>query len=191
VGPNRFDAQDGSFNVLYFATTLDGCFGETLARLRPDPFLKAILQDDWRELGFMEVGSVAADWRHHRTAVRVVQEADLPFLDLDVLQTTEFLRVELALGLASLGVTDLDTSTLRSGDRRVTQLISSWAHNARQLESGEPRYAGIRYPSRLNSDWECWAIFDRVRLLPVELLPVTPEMPSLQRVAKHFDLVVH
>ncbi|WP_448610439.1 hypothetical protein [Geodermatophilus sp. URMC 60] len=44
--------------------------------------------------------------------MRVVLEADdLPFLDLDALQTTEFLRVELALGLASLGVTGLDTST--------------------------------------------------------------------------------
>jgi hypothetical protein len=193
IGPNRFDAQDGTFDVLYFATELEGCFGETLARFRPDPLLRAALQDEWREKGFMEVGAVPADWRHRRTAVRVEQISDspLPYLDLDSVHTLLFLRNELALGLASLGVHDVDTAIVRSGDRRVTRLISSWAYNARDPETAEPLYAGIRYISRLNSEWECWAIFDRTALRPLEVVPITPEMPSLERVAKIFDLRVH
>lgn len=192
AGPNRFDSQDGTFNVLYFATSLEGCFGETLARFRPDPLLKALLQEEWRANHFMEVGAVPADWRYRRTAVRAM-EADppLPFLDLDSVHTLQFLRDELALGLASLGVHDLDTSVVRSGDRRVTRLISSWAYNVAQEEADDPRYAGIRYASRLNSEWECWAVFDRVHLVPLEIVPITPEMPSLQRVADIFDLRVH
>jgi hypothetical protein len=192
VGPNRFDSQDGTFTVLYFATSLDGCFGETLARFRPDPVLKFLLREEWRTNRFMEVGAVPADWRHRRTAVRVM-EADppLPFLDLDSVHTLQFLMDELALGLASLGVHDLDTSVVRSGDRRVTRLVSSWAHNVTDPETGEPHYAGLRYISRLNSEWECWAVFDRVHLAPLEVVPITPEMPSLQRVADIFGLRVH
>lgn len=196
VGDNRFDSQDGTFNVLYFASTLEGCFGETLARFRPAPHLRALLQADWRDNGFMEVGAIPADWRFHRTAVRVVEaqaqaQAPLPFLDLDAVETLQFLRYELALGLGSLGVHDMDTSVVRSGDRRVTRLISSWSYNATDPVTDEPRYAGIRYASRLNSEWECWAVFDRVSLLPLEFIPITPEMPSLQTVARLFDLRVH
>jgi hypothetical protein len=32
---NRFDSPTGDYRICYFATTLDGCFGETLARFRP------------------------------------------------------------------------------------------------------------------------------------------------------------
>ncbi|CCG05718.1 RES family NAD+ phosphorylase [Blastococcus saxobsidens] len=192
AGDNRFDSQDGTFNVLYFATTLDGCFGETLARFRPAPHLRTLLQADWRTNGFMEVGAIPADWRFHRTAVRVVEaQAPLPFLDIDAVETLQFLRYELALGLGSLGVHDLDTSVVRGGDRRITRLISSWTYNATDPETGESSYAGIRYASRLNSQWECWAVFDRVPLLPLEFIPITPDMPSLRTIAQLFDLRVH
>ncbi len=51
---NRFDSPTGDYRVCYFATTLDGCFGETLARFRPDPGLRAIAD----EQGFMALGEV-------------------------------------------------------------------------------------------------------------------------------------
>lgn len=64
---NRFDSPDGSYDVLYFGTTLAGCYGETLARFRPDPRLLAVVEADWREHGFMAVGQcpptgVSVEW---------------------------------------------------------------------------------------------------------------------------------
>jgi len=36
-------------------------------------------------------------------------------------------------------------------------------HDQRDV-TGTPHYAGVQYRSRLNSDWECWAVFvDRRR----------------------------
>jgi hypothetical protein len=191
---NRFDSTTGDFGVLYFASTLDGCFGETLARFRPAPDLRALLEEEWQEnTGFMDVGAVPADWRHRRTAVRVAVADLVPakFLDLDSIETRQALREQLAGGLAILGVSDLDEAAVRGGDRRVTRLIAAWAHEATDAATGTPCYSGIRYASRLTSDWTCWAVFDRVQLEPLEYLPITAEMDSLQRVAKLFDLRVH
>lgn len=61
---NRFDSALGNFSVLYFGSSLETCFGETLARFRPDVNLLALIEDEWRDMGFMSVGSVPADWRH-------------------------------------------------------------------------------------------------------------------------------
>lgn len=104
---NRFDSPSGHFATLYFCTTLEGCFGETLARLRPDLKLQALIQDEWAELGFMKVGDVPAEWRQRRTAVRatVAEGGPSDFLDVDDIQTIQMLRSELAFGLSSLGTT--------------------------------------------------------------------------------------
>jgi hypothetical protein len=67
---NRFDSPVGNYSVVYFATKLEGCFGETLARCRPDPTLPAAFQGEWSTRGFMLPGEIPADWRHRRLAVR-------------------------------------------------------------------------------------------------------------------------
>ena len=38
---NRFDSPFGAYRVRYFASRLEGCYGETLARFRPDVTLRA------------------------------------------------------------------------------------------------------------------------------------------------------
>ncbi len=53
---NRFDSPTGDYRVCYFATTLDGCFGETLSRFRPDPGLSSIADEE----EFMALGEVPA-----------------------------------------------------------------------------------------------------------------------------------
>lgn len=189
-GANRFDPLTMAYGVLYFGTTLEACFGETLARFRPSIDLLALVGDEWRELGFMPVGSVAADWRQRRTAVHVRLPEGLEFLDVESPTTHQFLRSELALGLSAMGLHDLDVSTVRGPNRQVTQLISEWAYTASDDE--RPRYAGIRYQSRIRSGWECWALFDdeELDLGVVESLPITPDMPDLVAVAKLFELHV-
>ena len=187
---NRFDSSSGDYDVLYFGTTLDACFGETLARLRPSLDVIALVREEWEQRNFMAVGAVPADWRTRRTAVAVTFGADAPpFVDIDHPDTHTFLRRELALGLSALGYQDLDIAVMRGSDRRVTQLVSEWVY--RQVdESGARRYAGIRYLSRICSGWECWAVLGDVDLEPVETKPITLDMPELMRAAAQFELQV-
>lgn len=184
---NRFDSPSGNYRVLYFGSTLAACFGETLARLRPDTKLLSLVEDEWKHLGFMDVGHVPADWRHRRSAVQVSLAPDAPFVDVEATATREYLRAELATGLAALGHAELDISTVRGPDRRVTRMISEWTYNAVDDE-GFARYQGIRYLSRLEDGWECWAVFDDAEITVNETLPITMGMPELVEVAELFGL---
>lgn len=190
TGGNRFDPLTLQYGVLYFGSNLEVCFGETLARFRPKLDLMALVQQEWADLGFMAVGAVAADWRQRRSAVHVKLPPDLQFLDVEAPQTHQFLRNELALGLSSIGLEDLDVAVVRGQDRRVTQLISEWAYLAE--EDGAARYAGVRYESRIRSGWECWALFDDedLEIEVLETQPITPEMPALAEVATMFELQI-
>ena len=189
---HRFDSPLGNYGVLYFATRLEGCFGETLARFRPDVELVAVIRPDWRSLNFMAPGNIPADWRHRRLAVRATPAdgSEAVFLDVESSATRAVLREELAPALVALGVDDLDVPTIRGGDRRVTRIVSFWAWSQRQ-DDGRPRYSGIRYVSRLSSDWECWAIFDRVSTRELERRQVTHEMAELKAVVDLWGLTVH
>jgi hypothetical protein len=190
-GGNRFDPFTLSYGVLYFGRDLEVCFGETLARFRPSLELLAVVRDEWAQLGFMAAGSVAADWRQRRTAVHVRLPQDLLFLDVESPVTHQVLREKLALGLSSIGLADLDVSTVRGPDRRVTRMISEWAYLAR--DGDEATYAGIRYESRIRSGWECWALFDdeELEMEVLETLPITPDLPELISVARLFNLQIH
>lgn len=189
-GGNRFDPQGYDYGVVYFGSTLQACFAETLARFRPNLALLALVQDEWQQRGFMDAGAVPTDWRQRRIAARARLPREAVFVDIEHPATHQFLRSELAVGLAALGVEDIDVSTVRGPDRRVTQMISEWAYMA--SEDDEPRYAGIRYVSRLGSQWECWAVFDDddSELEVVEQRPITRDMPELQEIAELFGLTV-
>lgn len=117
---NRFDSPTQDYRVCYFATSVEACFGETLARFRPSPALAVVAQED----GFMGVGEVPADWRHRRLAVRVMPSpserlAAIRFLDVEAAPTRAVLRSELGDLLAYHGYADkLAILTTRGGRRR-------------------------------------------------------------------------
>lgn len=178
----------GTFGVLYFSTTLDACFGETLSRYRTDPKL-AFLEDEWREYGFMARGSVPQDWRTRRTAVRVRIGTEGLFLDVEALRTRQALQKALGADLLRFGVDDLDVAAIRGRDRRVTRLISEWAWHQRD-EDGRPRFAGMRYLSRIETAWECWAVFDDADITELERHPVLRTTPELVRIAELYELTV-
>ncbi|MBN1527957.1 MAG: RES domain-containing protein [Thermoleophilaceae bacterium] len=192
---NRFDSPTGAYRVLYFATKLEGCYGETLARFRPDSELAALLADEWERLGWMNLGDVPAAWRQRRIAVNVrIQptgrfEHGARFLDVENLGTREFLKQQLGELLAYWGHPDLDVATVRGGDRRVTRLIGQWAYDQAD-ENGRPLYAGVRYVSRLSSGWECWAVFEDVELEELSRESVLPSDAALQKVARAYGLTV-
>jgi hypothetical protein len=187
---NRFDSPTGDYRVCYFATTLDGCFGETLARFRPDPGLRVIAD----EQGFMALGEVPADWRHRRLAVcaRPVPSDTIPavrFLDVEAAATRAVLRDDLGELLAFHGYSDLDVPAVRSGDRRITRWIGRWAYEQRDA-NGQMKFAGIRYLSRLSTEWECWALFENVALAEQERRPIPRDDAALLRIADLYGLTV-
>jgi hypothetical protein len=196
---NRFDSPTGGYGVRSVGTNLEGCFGETLARFRPDPVLSKVIGNEWGEMGVMDVGDIPADWRQRRTAVRVGfpeggQNAKFPagvrFLDIESVETREAMRDDFAELLAYYHYPDLDVALVRGRDRRVTRYIGQWVFE-RMNESGQPLYAGIRYLSRLNTDWECWAVFEDVEMEELERRPIRREDASYQRIAKLYGLNPH
>ncbi len=187
---NRFDSPIGAYNVLYFATDLNGCFGETLVRMRPDPRLVALISEDWKDTGFMTPAAVPADWRTRRIAVRAKVLRPNLFLDVEDPETHRVLEREMAQLLVFLRTPGLDVAAVRGGDRRLTRWISHWAWS-QVTPSGKPRYTGIRYLSRINTAWECWAVFDRSGLQEVHRESIFRNNAALRVVAKHFNLTVH
>ncbi len=187
---NRFDSPTGDYRVCYFATTLEACFGETLSRFRPDPGLSATADEE----GFMALGEVPADWRHRRLAVRAIATPNdsvptIRFLDVEAAETRALLRDELGELLAYHGYSDLDVPTIRGADRRITRWIGRWAYEQRDSEN-RLRFAGIRYLSRLSSEWECWALFDDVSLDELQRRPIARDESTLTRVAELYGLTI-
>jgi hypothetical protein len=182
---NRFDVLGGG--VLYAATRLEGCYAETLARFRPSPrVLAAIRSDD----GYMNAGSVPADWRERRCKFEIRCLDPLPFLDVEDPLTHTYLTSQMAAVLVSLGVnTPLDVASLRGANRLLTRAIALWAYGATD-EQDLPVYSGIRYKSRLG-DWECWAIFQGTELEFGPSQGLEPEDSTLASTAAQFGLVIH
>jgi len=176
------------------ASSLEGALGETLARLRPHPAMLGVIEDDWDRPEFMDIGAVAASWREVRIAVQatldleVVLDPGSAFLDVEAIETHQVLRRELGPRILELGHTDLDVGLVRGADRRVTRDISQWAYRQVDSKTGLSRFAGVRYCSRLNSTWECWAIFEDVPLAEVSRQAITLRMPELDCVATAFGL---
>jgi RES domain-containing protein len=193
---NRFDSPTGAYRVLYFATELEGCYGETLARFRPDTALLSVLKEEWEERGWMNLGDVPAAWRQRRLAVNVEFlkagrfKNGLRFVDIEAAATREVLKRELAEVLAYWDHHDLDVATVRGGDRRVTRIVSQWAYD-QAADDGRPEYAGVRYISRLDSAWECWAVFEDVEITEITRRSVLPTDTSLRRVADLYGLTVY
>jgi hypothetical protein len=196
---NRFDSPTGAYGVRYFASSLDGCYGETLARFRADKKLAQVIGAEWSDLGFMNVGDIPADWRQRRGAIRVRFPADgsnagfsagVRFLDIESLPTREALLPDFEPLLKFYGYADLDVAVVRGHDRRVTRYISQWTYE--QVDEDErPMYAGVRYLSRLNSDWELWAVFDNVGIEEMTRRAILRSDEALQRVAKTYGLTVY
>ena len=116
------------------------------------------------------------------------------FLDVESLKTRQFLQSELALGLAALGMASLDVPEIRGKDRRVTSLIAQWAWNYTvELADGSHAYpfCGIRYLSRVDSQWVCWAVFEDVHLDVIEALPVAHNTEPMLTIAATSGLTVH
>jgi hypothetical protein len=135
----------------------------------------------------MPLGQIAADWRQQRIAVRATFPEERPFLDVEAPSTRAILRRELSWLLAGLELEDIDVSAIRSKDRRLTRWIAQWAwHESHEI--GFPKFAGIRFCSRLDTDWECWAVFEDVLPEEQERKSILRQDEDLARVAELYGL---
>jgi hypothetical protein len=210
---NRFDdptedegkTTEERFRVIYCATQRVATFGETLARFRPSPSLISALDeiDDDEPLeaslsGALDPddrrrGLIDADWRLRRRMGHTIMDPMLRFVNITDAETIQHLRTARASLATRLNLGDIDLSLLTSQERRFTQGCARYIYD--QLdESGKPRFAGIRYLSRLDPEWECWAVFeDRVRhMLGWPGFPATPapDDNDLLSVARLFNLTI-
>lgn len=67
--------------VLYAASSPEGAYAETLARLRPTARVTALPRES--DEHFMAVGAVPAEWRTRRLMTVFSLDDPLPFLDVD------------------------------------------------------------------------------------------------------------
>lgn len=209
---NRFDDPDAlmlprerRFRVVYCATERIGAFGETLARFRAPLSTLAGLEeiDDEEPVEESLAGAidpqdserilVGADWRSQRMVSHTILEPSLRFVDLTAPKTIHALRRALAATAVRLGLYDVDEATLMGSDREFTRRVARYLYELTD-EAGRPRYAGIRYCSRLCLEWECWALYaDRIKHLagmPGLAETIYPNDPDLTAIAHLWGLTI-
>ncbi len=179
---NRFDVVGGG--VIYCGTNVKGCFAETVARFRPTPKMRELL--DQEDAGFVTCGGVPQDWRAQRTIVAASIADALPFVDIDHPVTHEYLNAKMAGELADLGVETLDVGNVRGANRLITRAASSWAYWAEDADG--PMYSGRRYMSRVLPDEECWAVFQETPIVEVSRRAIEIKDPDLKAVADMWGL---
>lgn len=207
---NRFDDPGASrgipeserFRTIYCATDRAGAFGEVVARFRPSPRTLAELEsiEDCESLpdilrGIVDPndpyrGLVTSEWQLRRRVGHAYLDPALRFVDIADAENMNLLRRELATLLTELTIAEIDVSAVTSQHRRLTQEIARYIFEQVD-EAGRPCFAGIRYPSRLNPDWECWAVFDtRMIHRPGPSETVRPDDPGLIEAARIFHLTI-
>ena len=196
------------FRVIYCATKPSGAFGETVARVRPKlteipGFAEIEADEDYpepldaylhglRDPLFPDRGILSASWRLERQLYQTRLDRAMLFVDICSPTTIETLRRELAAVALRLGLSDIDFSTVIGPMREFTQECSRCIYEQTD-DLGRPIFAGIRYKSRLNAEWECWAIFhDRMegRHSPGFPETITPDHPALCEVAAQYHLSI-
>lgn len=180
---NRFDVVGGG--VIYCGTHVKGCFAEVVARFRPSPKMRTLMEQE--DAGFVTCGGVPQNWRDQRTVVAASIADALPFVDIDNPITHEYLNAKMAAELTDLGVDTLDVGNVRGANRLITRAASSWAYWAAH-DAGSPKYSGIRYLSRVLPDEECWAVFEGTPIVEVSRRPIEINDPDLQAVADMWGL---
>lgn len=206
---NRFDDPGNTdvnrleqrFRTIYCATHKAGAFGETLARYRPSVSFVARLRDsaiaegenadailedlgDSRDPTYPDRGLVPISWRLDRHVGVARIDPSLRCVDITNVRTLNHLRSVVAPTATELELTDVDLSAVTSSARPLTQACARYIY--------EQGFAGIRYLSRLNADWECWALFDTRLRVESEDFPedIRATDPELLKVAAFFNLTI-
>jgi hypothetical protein len=171
---NRYDDPEGKYRVLYGCSQKVGCFVETLARFRKGPAelaaqltaIKIDPQDD--DFPPFVLGEIPSDWFSTRTMG--MAKLNGSFADICSAEWIRRIRLRMMPFLPAFGLEEFDASTIQSGQREVTQMISRFVY-----ESGAD---GIVYPSKHGHDFKNWAIFEPFEIEIKSAEPITPDHPD-------------
>lgn len=181
--------RDQQFRVLYLASQSAGAFAEALAGLRPHPALlthAGITAPQSR----LARPVVSAQWRAARRIGATLLHPRLPFADIVAPETVQALREALSSVAVALGLNDIDLSSLSGPQRLFTQEVARFIYDVHD-DAGTPCYAGIRYLSRLNLGWECWAVFsDRLLHQVIQVETIAADNPGLFDAARILKLSI-
>jgi hypothetical protein len=171
----RFDLPGR--RTMYAASSRVGAYAEALASLRPSlstiPFADIFpdidagddpVAADFQDRGYLAPGHIPKQWRVDRCIAQVAVHAGW-CIDVNDVKSLAALRRGLGPTLGGLGCRDLDGGIIRSENRSVTVGIASWVAAQVLHDGSEP--LGIRYRSRLNDDWRCWALWGGIQGAPV------------------------
>jgi hypothetical protein len=197
LGGNRWDDPRGSFATLYCASSAEGAFAETISRYRDEPglldridaFLSGPPDDDYDfEL---RPGHVPEDYFDNRYLGHIGVDADVRFVDVEHADTHTAAGADLRRLLAPCGIRRIDRSVFLHADRRVTRAIARHYWQLAQYPDHHS-WRGLRYTSRLASDWECWAIWEPSPLREgiADVVPVTRTHPALHGAAARLGLTL-
>ncbi len=121
--------------------------------------IREYVRQEFRERGFMELGTLPAAWRHERLIYQLTLPQDGWFVDIESADSVAVLSHALARPLAALGIDHLTVAHLRGEDRRLTTMVAEWVHGLVLDDGSQPH--GIRYCSKHGTDWSCWAVWLR------------------------------
>jgi hypothetical protein len=194
-GGSRWDDPLGQFATLYCASTAEAAFAETIARYRErgglleriDTFLSGSPDPDYDfEL---EPGKVPGDYFEDRYLGHVQVDGEARFVDLEHADTHTAGRHGLLPQLREFGVTRFDRGTVASPDRRVTRTIARYYHELSRKPDHQS-WRGLRYLSRLDAGWECWAVWEPTPLSTTisHITTVTRTHPALHGAAARLGL---
>jgi len=194
--------ESDRFQIIYCASQRQGAFAETIVQFRPPLKATATYQQVEEDPGFEIVrrpvvdpedsrrGIVPLDWRSRRQIGSATLDATLRFANLTSPRTMNHLRSALAEEVAALGLHDVDLSTVTGNQRLFTQYCARYIYE-QSLETGDHAFAGIRYLSRLNPVWECWAVFDARAVYDIRSIqPISEDDADLHDVAAVFNLSI-
>ena len=195
---NRFDDPRGRhgvptsrrFRVLYVASQPAGAYGETVAQFRPSLKVLASLGIAHPPGSRRGRPVIPRDWRAARRLGVAVLRPALRFVDVEDPDTIQSLRSVLAPVAVALGLPDIDLSAITGPQRQLTQELALHVYSLSDA-SGRPLYGGLRYVSRHNREWECWAVFaDRLSQRVVRVDPIAADDPGLYDAARILGLAI-
>jgi hypothetical protein len=117
------------------------------------------VERDWAERNHMAPGTVAAGWRLERRLYELRLPRNGWFVAIERAESITAVSAALKSELGDLGLDQLSVGDLRSEHRVLTTTIADWVWHQTLDDGTKPH--GIRFGSKHDSTWSCWAIWLR------------------------------
>ncbi len=193
----RWDDPQGSYRVLYAATSRFGAFVEALGPFRADPAVVAglaeIVDDGPAPTPVVAPGGLPLSW----ASARVMGQARLTARAAQVghSRSLAHLRQHLSREVVRFQLEDLDAAAIRlSAPRAFTQALSRHVYECTGAD-GTRQFDGIVYRSRFGDELTNVALFETPagdsRLRDEDAAPINLDDPDLSAAMAHHGLRWH